>query len=63
MYATGMKTGMTDEAGYCVVATAERFEHQLICIVFDAESSDLRWNDAIALLDAAFVQVRNEVNS
>ncbi len=59
MYATGMKTGMTDEAGYCVVATAKRFDHQIICIVFGAEASDIRWNDTIALLDAAFVQVRN----
>lgn len=59
MYATGMKTGMTDQAGYCVVATAERFEHQIICIVFGASASDIRWNDTIALLDAAFVQVRN----
>lgn len=59
MYATGMKTGMTDQAGYCVVATAERFGHQIICIVFGASASDIRWNDTIALLDAAFVQVRN----
>lgn len=59
MYATGMKTGMTDQAGYCVVATAERFDHQIICIVFGASASDIRWNDTIALLDAAFVQVRN----
>ncbi len=59
LYATGMKTGMTDAAGHCVVATAERFGHQIICIVFGAESGDVRWNDTIALLDAAFVQVRN----
>lgn len=59
LYATGMKTGMTDQAGHCVVATAERFGHQIICIVFGAEAADIRWNDTIALLDAAFVQVRN----
>ncbi len=58
MYATGMKTGMTDQAGHCVVATAERFNHQIICIVFGAEAGDIRWNDTIALLDAAFVDVR-----
>ena len=58
MYATGMKTGMTDEAGHCVVATAERFGHQIICIVFKAPGADVRWNDTIALLDAAFVKVR-----
>lgn len=58
MYANGMKTGMTDEAGYCVVATARRFDHDVICIVFGASASDIRWNDTIALLDAAFVQIR-----
>lgn len=58
MYANGMKTGMTDEAGYCVVATARRFDHDVICIVFGASASDIRWNDTIALLDAAFVKIR-----
>lgn len=60
MYATGMKTGMTDQAGHCVVATAERFGHELICIVFGSESSSLRWNDTIALMDASFVKIREE---
>ncbi|MBP1559737.1 MAG: D-alanyl-D-alanine carboxypeptidase [Oscillospiraceae bacterium] len=59
MYANGMKTGMTDQAGYCVVATAKRFDHDVICLVFGAKASDIRWNDTIALLDAAFVQIRN----
>ena len=59
LYANGFKTGMTDESGYCVVATARRFDHDIICIVFGAEDSSTRWNDTIALLDAAFVQVRN----
>lgn len=58
MYATGMKTGMTDEAGHCVVATARRFDHDLICIVFGSDSASLRWNDTIALMDAAFVKIR-----
>ena len=59
MYANGLKTGMTDQSGYCVVATAERFEHDVVCIVFGADTSAIRWNDTIALLDAAFVQIRN----
>lgn len=59
MYANGFKTGMTDQSGYCVVATAKRFEHDVVCIVFGAETSDVRWNDTIALLDATFVQIRN----
>lgn len=63
MYATGLKTGMTDQSGHCVVATAERFGHQLICIVFGSESAALRWNDTIALLDASFVKVREKTRA
>lgn len=59
MYAYGMKTGMTDQAGYCVVATARRFDHDIVCIVFGADASDIRWNETISLLDSAFVQVKN----
>lgn len=59
LYANGMKTGMTDQSGYCVVATARRFDHDIVCIVFGAEASDIRWNETISLLDAAFVQVKN----
>lgn len=58
MYANGMKTGMTDEAGYCIVATARRFDHDVICIVFGAPASDVRWNETISLLDSAFVKIR-----
>lgn len=58
MYANGMKTGMTDQSGYCVVATARRFDHDVVCLVFGAEASDIRWNDTIALLDAAFAEIR-----
>ncbi len=57
MYAYGMKTGMTDQAGYCVVATARRFDHDIVCIVFGADASDIRWNETISLLDSAFVKV------
>lgn len=59
MYANGFKTGMTDQSGYCVVATAKRFDHDIVCLVFGADASDVRWNETISLLDAAFVQVKN----
>ncbi|MDE5992092.1 MAG: hypothetical protein K2G87_03485, partial [Oscillospiraceae bacterium] len=59
MYANGFKTGMTDQAGYCVVATARRFDHDVICIVFGASASDIRWNETISLLDSAFAEIRS----
>ncbi|MDE7294155.1 MAG: hypothetical protein K2N72_07000 [Oscillospiraceae bacterium] len=61
-YATGLKTGMTDMSGFCVVATAERFGHQLILVCLGSESSAIRWNDTIALLDAGFVYIKNNDN-
>ena len=54
-YSKGMKTGMTDEAGYCVVELAERYDHQIIAVVMGGENAASRWNDTIALLDKAFV--------
>lgn len=59
-YATGLKTGMTDQSGYCVVATAERFGHELILVCLGSESSAVRYNDTIALLDAGFAYIKNE---
>jgi D-alanyl-D-alanine carboxypeptidase (penicillin-binding protein 5/6) len=58
LYATGLKTGMTDESGYCVVATARRFDHDLICVVLGASASDIRWNETISLLDSGFGYIR-----
>ncbi len=58
MYANGLKTGMTDQSGYCVAATARRFDHDVICIVFGASASDIRWNETISLLDSAFALIR-----
>lgn len=58
-YSKGMKTGMTDEAGYCVVELAERYDHQIIAVVMGGENAAARWNDTIALLDKAFVIAKN----
>lgn len=58
-YATGLKTGMTDQSGHCVVATAERFGHEVIIVCLGSENAQIRWNDTIALFDAAFAFIRN----
>ena len=34
--ATGMKTGFTSQAGYCLVSSAERGGRQLIAVVLNA---------------------------
>jgi D-alanyl-D-alanine carboxypeptidase (penicillin-binding protein 5/6) len=50
--ATGVKTGYTSRAGYCVVATAEREGRRLIAVVLGAPGD--AFSDAGALLDHGF---------
>lgn len=49
--ATGLKTGLTDAAGYCIAGTATRGDRHLLVVVLDSET-DL--DDARALLDYGF---------
>ena len=50
--ATGVKTGYTSSAGYCVVATAERAGRRLVAVVLGAPSD--AFSDAAALLEHGF---------
>lgn len=52
--ATGLKTGYTDKAGYCISATAERDGMELIAVIMRGETSDKRNTDAKALLNYGF---------
>lgn len=52
--ATGLKTGSTDAAGYCLSATAERNGMELIAVVLGGKTSEARFTDARALLDYGF---------
>ena len=52
--ATGLKTGSTDSALYCMSATAERDGMELIAVVMKAPSTSQRFEDAKALLDYGF---------
>ncbi len=51
---TGLKTGSTSKAGFCVSVTAERENLSLICVIMGAESRDLRNAAAASLLDWGF---------
>lgn len=51
---TGLKTGYTDKAKYCISATAEREGVEYIAVVMHAESADSRNADAATMLDFAF---------
>ncbi|MGN1074929.1 MAG: D-alanyl-D-alanine carboxypeptidase family protein [Eubacteriales bacterium] len=52
--ATGLKTGFTSSAGYCVSATAMRDGMELISVIMKAETSPKRNADASALLNFGF---------
>ncbi len=51
---TGLKTGSTDGAGFCVSATAERDGMELIAVVMRSPTGPQRFEDAKALLDYGF---------
>nr|WP_229801736.1 D-alanyl-D-alanine carboxypeptidase family protein [Halioglobus japonicus] len=50
----GMKTGYTKEAGYCLVASAERRGMRLISVVMGASSPRSRKNETRSLLNYGF---------
>ena len=52
--ATGLKTGSTSTAKYCISATAERDGMELIAVVLGGSTSDARFSDAKAMLNYGF---------
>lgn len=51
---TGLKTGTTSKAGFCVCATAERDGMSLISVVLGADTSEDRFTSASNMLDYGF---------
>jgi len=53
-YVDGMKTGHTESAGYCLVASAKRDDRRLISVVLGAASNSLRASESQKLLNYGF---------
>ena len=51
---TGLKTGTTSTAGYCLSATAQRDGMELVAVVMSGDTSNDRFNGAKKLLDYGF---------
>ncbi len=51
---TGLKTGTTSKAKYCVAATAERNGMELVAVVMAGDTTNDRFNGAKKLLDYGF---------
>lgn len=56
--ADGLKTGHTDDAGYCLAATAVRENIRLIAIVLGEPDSKVRNKETMELLDYGFNNVK-----
>lgn len=55
---TGLKTGTTSKAGFCVSATAKRDGLSLVAVVLGAKTSDDRFDTASYLLDKGFAEYK-----
>jgi len=62
LYATppgdGMKTGHTEEAGYCLTGTEKRGDQRMIMVVTGLSSEKERASEAVRFMDAAFKEFR-----
>lgn len=60
----GLKTGFTDEAGYCLTSTAKRENMRLITVVMNEPDSSKRSSDTSKMLDYGFnmYMVRNIID-
>lgn len=54
----GLKTGYTDKAGYCLVATAQRDGVRMIAVVMKSSTIDSRSRDISTMLNYGFSQYR-----
>lgn len=54
----GLKTGSTNEAGYCMAATAKRGEMRLIAVVLGADTGKERFGIASEMMDYGFANYR-----
>ncbi len=54
----GLKTGSTQEAGYCMSATAKRSDMRLVAVVLGAKSGKSRFDIASRMLDHGFANYR-----
>ncbi|HSS26816.1 MAG TPA: D-alanyl-D-alanine carboxypeptidase, partial [Usitatibacter sp.] len=50
----GMKTGFTEAAGYCLVASAKRGDRRLVSVLVGAQSDGLRTSESQKLLNFGF---------
>ncbi|TAK92428.1 MAG: D-alanyl-D-alanine carboxypeptidase [Burkholderiaceae bacterium] len=50
----GLKTGHTDSAGFCLIASAKRGDHRLLSVVLGTNSDDARTQESLKLLNFGY---------
>ena len=55
---TGLKTGTTSNAGFCIAATATRNDMNLVAVVLGSDTSEHRFQTAAYLLDKGFAEYK-----
>lgn len=54
----GLKTGYTEDAGYCMTATAQKDGMRVIAVIMGEETSKIRNQEVSEMLDYAFAQYK-----
>lgn len=57
----GGKTGFTNEAGFCLAATAMKDNMRLVSVVLGADSSDNRFSSTVRMFDYGFGNFKNKI--
>lgn len=57
----GGKTGFTNEAGFCLAATAKKDNLRLISVVLGADSSDNRFTSTVNMFNYGFANFKNKI--
>lgn len=57
----GGKTGFTNEAGFCLAATATKDNSRLISVVLGADSSDNRFDSTMQMFNYGFANYKNKI--
>ncbi len=60
-YCDGGKTGFTNEAGFCLAATAKKNDLRLVSAVLGGSSSDDRFDSTVKLFDYGFANYKNKI--
>ena len=58
--ATGVKLGYTQNAGFCLIASAQRDEKKLLLVLLGAKTTNQRWLNAIDLMEFGFSQIHEK---